>query len=119
MQRLAANDATERHRTLVGLAGALPGIECDGDRGCHLERSRHAHAVEDRAGFAQRARSAREQGVGDILVEARLHDEDARAREIARTAIARISASGSSRLGHAGVSPVSSWWYQADRVGSK
>src|SRR5262245_30739065 len=119
MQRLATNDAAERHRTLVGLAGALPGVEGDGDRGRHLERSRHAHAVEDRAGFAQRARGAREQGVGDILVETRLHDEDARAGEIARTAIARISAGGSARLGHAGVSPVSPWSYQADRVRSK
>jgi hypothetical protein len=92
MQGLAANDAAERDRTLVRLAGALPGVECDGDRGRHLERAWHAHAVEDRAGFAQRARGTREQGVGDILVEARFHDEDARAREIARTAIARVSA---------------------------
>src|SRR5262245_24100034 len=119
MQGLAANDAAKRDRTLVGLAGTLPSVERDGDRGSHLERSRHAHAVEDCAGFAQRARGTREQGVGDVLVETRLHDEDARAGEIARTAIVRISAGGSARLSHADVSPVSPWSYQADRVGSK
>ncbi len=95
MQRLAANDAAERDRALVGLAGTLGGVERHRDGGRDLERARHAHALVHRTGFLQRARGAREQGIGDVLVEARLDDEDTRALEIART-----HAGGPSRLSH-------------------
>jgi len=83
MQRLAANDAAERDRALVRPARAFGGIERNRDSRRHFERARHADALEDHARFLQRTRGAREQGVGDILVEARLHDEDARALKIA------------------------------------
>src|SRR5262249_58152217 len=100
MQRLAANDAAERDRTLVRATGALGGIERNRDGGRHFERARNADALEGRARFLQRACSACEQGVGDVLVEARLDDEDARALEIARVAIGRVGGGGAARLGH-------------------
>src|SRR5262249_48100103 len=106
MQRLAADDAAERDRALVRLAAALGGIERDGDGRRHLERARHAHAIEDRTSLAQRAPGAGEQGVGDVLVEARLHDEEACARKVTGVASARTGAGGSARLSHHVVSRV-------------
>ena len=81
--RLAANDAAERDRAFVRPARALGGVERNRDGRRQFERARNADALEGRARVLQRARGAGEQGVGDILIEARLGDEDARALEIA------------------------------------
>src|SRR5215475_3491906 len=50
MDRIAPDDTAERHRALIGLAGALGGVERDGDRGWYLERARDGEAVVDRTG---------------------------------------------------------------------
>ncbi len=101
MQRFAANDATERDRALVRLAGRLGRIDRDRDGGGDFERAGNADPVEGRARFLERACGPLEQGFRNILVEARLHDEDARAFEIAC-----ILAGGPARLGHIGFSAV-------------
>src|SRR2546430_4618788 len=61
---------------------------------------------EGRARLLQRTRGAREQGVGDVLLEARLHDEDTRTLEIARIAIGHVFGGGAARLGHDPISSV-------------
>ena len=45
--------------------------------GRDFQRARHGDAVVLRAGFVEHARGARQQRVGDVLVEARLDDQDA------------------------------------------
>src|SRR5258705_13578138 len=100
MDRITANDAAERHRAFVGLAGALGGVKCDRDRGRDLERARDGEAVVDRAGGVEHRRRTFQEFLGDIVVEARFHNEDAYALEVAW-----IGGFGSSRLGHSILHP--------------
>ena len=98
-RRSAANDAPDRDasdlkgaRILVVearfyediadalLAGATRALQ---EAGATFERVSVPGSLEGRARFLQRTRGAGKQGVGDVLVEARLDDEDARAVEIA------------------------------------
>ena len=84
MDGVAADDAAERNRPLIGLPALLGGIERNRDRRRDFERAGHAQTVEHRAGLLQRARRAREQRIGDVVIKARLHDQHADAFEVAR-----------------------------------
>jgi len=95
MDRIAANDAAERNDPVVGTLLAFRRFECHRDRGGNLQRARHADAVEGDAFRLEHAASAREQRIGDIVVEPRLDDENARSGDIALFAPV-----GSARLGH-------------------
>ena len=79
MDGIAADHAAERDHAVIGLFLARRGIERHGDRGRDFERARHGDAVVARAGLVQRAGRARQQGVGDIVIKARLDNENARA----------------------------------------
>ena len=77
MAGLAADDAAERHRRIVGRAGRRGRIEGDGDRRRDFEGARHGQDVDARLGRPQRLARAAQELVGDVVVEARLDDEDA------------------------------------------
>ena len=85
----------ERNDPVVGTLLAFRRFECHRDRGGNLQRARHADAVEGDAFRLEHAASAREQRIGDIVVEPRLDDENARSGDIALFAPV-----GSARLGH-------------------
>ena len=95
MHRIAANDAAKRNDPVIGTLLAFRRIERDRDRGRNLQRARHADAVESDPLRLQHAARAREQRIGDIVVESRLDDENARAGDIAV-----FCPFGSARLGH-------------------
>jgi hypothetical protein len=79
MDGLAADDAAKRDRAVIRAAAALRGIERERNCSRDFERSRNAEAVESRTRLLERRRGAGQQRIGNVVVEARLHDEDARA----------------------------------------
>ena len=95
MDGLAADDAAERDHAVVRRRLAVRGIDRHGDGGGNFQRARHGDAVELGAGFLQRVHGAGQQRVGDVVVKARLDDQDARAFADALATLA------SPRPGHA------------------
>ena len=55
MQRLATDDATQRDGAVIGLAGCLRRIQCNGKGGRDFERARDADAIELRASLLRAA----------------------------------------------------------------
>ena len=78
MDGIAADDAAERDGAVIGPAPALRRIGGNRDRGRDFERARHADAVELAPRLLQRFRRAGKERVGNIVVIARLDDENAR-----------------------------------------
>src|SRR5580692_4044060 len=109
MDGIAADDAAERDRAVIRQAAPVRGVDGERNRARYFQRARHADAVELGAGFLQRLRGAGQERVRDLVVIARLDDEDARTFARALTTLA------SPRPGHL-PAPVRAWWYQAGRV---
>src|SRR5580692_5896796 len=106
MDGIAADDATERDRAVIRQAAPVRGVDGDRNGAGNFQRARHADAVELGAGFLQRFRRAGQERVRDLVVIARLDDEDARTLARALTTLA------SPRPGHS-PAPVRAWSYQA------
>src|SRR5262245_44083388 len=94
MDGIAADDAAERHHTLVGSAAMFRRLDRHGDRRWNLERAGHRDAIDRNLCRIERAHRAGEQLIGDVVVKARLDDENSHALE--RALVADLPA----RLGH-------------------
>ena len=102
MQGLATDDATERNRAVVRLAGGFRCIQRNRQRRRDFKRARDGQPIERCASFFRRGSGAGQQGVGNIFIKARFHNQDARS---ANKLLARRSA----RLGHNVISTVKRW----------
>jgi hypothetical protein len=79
MYGVAPDDAAQRDRGVIGLAAALGGIERDRDRGRNFQRAGHRDdVVHDPGGLEFRDRAFQKR-ILDIVIEARLDDQRARA----------------------------------------
>ena len=79
MNGVAPDHAAERDRGVVGLAAALGGVERDRNRGRNFQRAGHGDDVVLDAGGLQLGDRAFQQRVLDVVVEACLDDQRARA----------------------------------------
>ena len=84
MKSLAANDAAERDRPVVGSPRRLRGVESDRHAGRNLERAGDADEIVGCAGRLERAGRAGEQAGADGVVIARLDDEETAALDARR-----------------------------------
>ena len=82
MDGVAPDHAAERDRGIVGLAGAFGGIERNRDRSRDFQRAGHRDDVVADAGGLQLGDRAFQQRVLDIVIEARLDDQRARAGNV-------------------------------------
>jgi hypothetical protein len=75
---LAADDDAERDIAVVARCGReLAGLVGERDGGGDFQRARDGDDVEGRAARLQRVLGALKQSVGQVVIEARLDDEDA------------------------------------------
>jgi hypothetical protein len=95
MNGVAANDAAERHRAVIGLAPPFGGLDRDGDRCGNFQRARHRDAVPLHSRFIKRSLRAGQERIGDVIIETRFDHEDTRIREVAL-----LFARGAPRFGH-------------------
>ena len=79
MDGVAAHHAAERDRRVIGLAVLLGGIERDRDRRRNFQRAGHRDDVMRHAGGLQLGDRAFQQRILDVVIEARLDDQRARA----------------------------------------
>ena len=79
MPGLAADDAAERDHRVVGLPSVRGRVERDGDGRREFRARRRPSRHRPSPARRRRPRARREKLVGDVVVEARLDDEDARA----------------------------------------
>ena len=79
MDGVAPDHAAERDRGIVGLAVAFGGIERNRDRCRNFQRAGHRDDVMADAGGFQLGNRAFQQRILDIVIEARLDDQRARA----------------------------------------
>src|SRR4029077_8675778 len=79
MDGVAADDAAERDGAVVRPAPRTRRVDGDRNGARNFQRARHADALDLGSGFLQRLHGAGEQRIGDVVVIARLNDEDARA----------------------------------------
>ena len=79
MAGLAADDAAECDHAVIRLFARGRAVMRDHDGGRDLQRTGHRDHIEDDSGILQHAFRAAQQHVGDVVVEARLDDENARA----------------------------------------
>ncbi len=103
MDGVAANDAAERDGAVVAAALALRGIERDRDGAGNFKRPGHADALDLGLGRLERRHRAGQERVGDVVVIARLDDEDAGAVAVAFVTLA------SPRPGHRST-PIAARW---------
>ena len=82
MDGVAADHAAERDRRVIRLAVLLGGIERDRDRRRNLQRPGHREDVVRHAGPLQFRDRAFQQRILDVVIEARLDDQRARARNV-------------------------------------
>ena len=82
MDGLAADDAAERDRRVIGLAVRSRGVDRDRDRRRNLQRAGHRDDVMGDAGRLQLGDRAFQQRVLDVVIEARLDDQRARAGNV-------------------------------------
>ena len=73
---LAADHRAERDEAVIVGAALFGAVEREGDRGRDLQRAGHGDHVVGGAGLVERSLGAVEQRVGEVVVEARLDDED-------------------------------------------
>ena len=94
MRRVAADHAAERHDAVIGLLLRGCRMQRDHDRGRNLERTRNRDEIMARAGILQHALGAAQQQVGNVVVVARLDDENARALDSRLLALGLPASSG-------------------------
>ena len=102
MNGVAADHAAERDDAVIGGA-ARRGIERDRNGSRDFERTRHADAIELRARFLQRFGGAGKERIGNVVVKARLDNEDARAFALTFVTLA------SPRAGHHDTPSLCGW----------
>ena len=74
---LAPDDAAERDHAVVRPPPAARGLDGKRNRRRNLERARHRDTVVFHARFIEHAARATQQRVGNLVVEARFHDQHA------------------------------------------
>src|ERR1700677_1141500 len=94
MDGVAADDTTERDHPVIVPARALCRVERNGDRSRNFEGARHADAVDFGPRFLKHLHCAGKERTGDVVIIARLDDEDARTVGVALLTLA------SPRSGH-------------------
>ena len=82
MDGVAADHAAERDRGVIGFAVLLGGIERDRDRCRNFQRAGHRDDLMADAGRLQFGDRAFQHRVLDIVIEPRLDDQRARARDV-------------------------------------
>ena len=104
MDGLAADHAAERDDAVIGLRRFSRGVDRDGDGRRDFERARHGDAVDLAPASSSTFWRPAQQRVGDVVVEARLDHEDARA--LGRRLLSALA----SRVGAAMLAPLSAAW---------
>ena len=84
MEGLALDHAAERDHAVIGLFLLFGRVDRDGDGRHDLERARHGDDVPGGLSLVEHLGGAREQRVGDVVIEPRLDHEDAGARGLQR-----------------------------------
>ena len=82
MDGVAPDHAAQRNRGVIGLAVLLGGVERDRDRGRNFQRAGHRDDVVADAGGLQLGDRAFQQRILDVVIEARLDDQRARAGNV-------------------------------------
>ena len=78
MVGLAADDRAERDEAVIVGAAIFGAVEREGDHGRDFQRAGHGHDIVGRAGLVERRLRAVEQRVGQVVVKARLDDQEMR-----------------------------------------
>src|ERR1700739_4508310 len=86
MNGLATDHAAERNDAIIWPAPAPRGVDRKRNRGRNLQRTGHADAVERRLRLLERPRGGGKQRIGNLFVEARLDNEQARPFAVALVA---------------------------------
>ena len=82
MNGIATHDAAERDCRIIRLAVLFGSIESDRDRRRNLQRARHRNDVVRNASGFQLGDRALHQRILDVVIESRLDDQRARARNV-------------------------------------
>src|SRR6185437_15994962 len=78
MDGIAADDTPQRHDPVIGATPSPSSLDRDRDRAGDFERARDGDALYLGAGFFKHFHRAGEQQIGEVVVVARLDNQDAR-----------------------------------------